>query len=80
MSEIFCFLCRSRSAHIQHVVLLENTCLLKHKFFVLNGGFVRISDHGEMGRESTWTIIFSRDAREMLQMKLNILTKLNEFR
>lgn len=34
--------------------------------FVFNGVFVKISDHGEMGRESTWPINFSRDAREML--------------
>lgn len=33
---------------------------------MFNGVFVRISGHGEIGRENTWTINFSRDAREML--------------
>lgn len=33
---------------------------------MVHGAFVRISDHGEMGRESTWTIKSSRDAGEVL--------------
>lgn len=62
----FCFLCQSKSAHVEQNIWSENTCLLKHKLLVLPGAFVRISDHGEVGRESTWTINFSRDAGEML--------------
>lgn len=61
----FWCLCQSKSAHTEQNTWLENTCLLKHKLLVLHGAFVRISDHGELGRESTWTINSSRDAGKM---------------
>lgn len=62
----FWCLCQNKSTHIGQNIWLENTCLLKHKLFVLHCASVRISDHREVGRGSTWTINSSRDAGEML--------------